>query len=193
MAPPAILFSDFTCPFSYVTEIALRRLTAGAEQPLEYRAYQLYPPSVPLPSVPPAISDSEALQSIASELDLEIEVPGFLTRTGKAHEAARFARQRGFENELRDAIFRAYWVEGQDIGRIDLLLSLLAVPDTADELRIALDIDLFTDDVVSDRRVAERLGIRFTPTLIVGTGDEARYAVGAQPLDTWRELLLHHG
>lgn len=185
---PVVLFSDFTCPFSYVTETALRRLLVEVARPVDYRAYELFPTPAPLPPAP-GLAEAEALRGLATELGIEIGEPRFLTRTGKAHEASRFARARGFEGELREAIFHAYWLQGQDIGRIDVLTLLPTLGDMADELKIALDIDAFAAEVAGDRRAAERLGVRFTPTLIVGSGSAARYAVGAQPLSALRDLL----
>jgi predicted DsbA family dithiol-disulfide isomerase len=188
---PVLLYSDFTCPFSYVTEAALRLLsTAGSDAEVGYCAFELYPAPAPLPAF--AIDDrvSEALLPLAVEAGVRLTGPAFLPRTRKAHEAACFAREHGREPAMRAAIFRAYWQDGRDIGRIDALVSLAeAVGLVAEEMKIALDIDAFADDVQRDRATAERMGIQQTPTLIIGSDAEARVIVGAHPLADLRSLL----
>ena len=107
--------------------------------------------------------------------------PGFAPRTRKAHEAARFAAERGLEAPMREAIYRALWEEGRDIGRIDVLRDLIApLGVDPEELKIALDIDRWSDEVEADERVAARLRVAAVPTLYLGTGPTARILLGAR-------------
>jgi predicted DsbA family dithiol-disulfide isomerase len=183
------LFSDFTCPFSHVTEAALRHLqTAGSGAEIDYRAFELHPVPAPLPA--PEGELPEALLALAAEAGVRIDPPAFVPRTRKAHEAARFARRHGAEGPLREAIFRAYWADAKDIGRIDVLVSLagaLGLP--AEEMKIALDIDALADEVIREHAEAERLGVRHTPTLIIGSGEASQVIVGAHPLSELQPLL----
>lgn len=176
------VFSDFTCPFSYLTEVAIRRLLVHHE-PVEvrYRAMELYPADVAIP----APADEEAWQPAAAELarslDVRLEIPSFRPRSRKAHEAACFARSRGIEDAMRDAIFHAYWVDQLDIGRIDVLTGLVAALDTDPiDLKIALDLDLHEPEAVADTELAHHLHLPGTPTIYLGSGQEARILVGAQ-------------
>jgi predicted DsbA family dithiol-disulfide isomerase len=186
---PVTLYADFTCPFSYVTEAALRHLrTAGSGVGIDYRAFELHPVPAPLPA--PEGELPEALLALAADVGVRFDPPAYVPRTRKAHEATRFARRHGAEEPLREAIFRAYWADCKDIGRIDVLVSLagaLGLP--AEEMKIALDIDTFADEVLRERTEAERLGVRHTPTLIVGSGEATQVIVGAHPLSELRPLL----
>jgi len=187
---PVILFSDFTCPFSYVTEAALRRIDAFPIERIEFRAFELYPSPAPLPDSVADAASVAPLAALADEAGVRIERREFVPRTAKAHEAARFARGHGREPALRDAVFRAYWEEGRDIGRIDVLVALGAgVGLEAEDLKIALDIDAFADEIGRERLVAEGAGVRHTPTLVVGEGAEAVTVVGAHPLEEIRTVL----
>jgi predicted DsbA family dithiol-disulfide isomerase len=84
------------------------------------------------------------------------------------------------EPEVRDALYRAYWEEGRDIGRIDVLTEIgAAFGLDATEIRITLDIEGFAEAVARDREAALRLGIQGTPGMIVGTGERAIFLLGA--------------
>jgi predicted DsbA family dithiol-disulfide isomerase len=179
-AVPVTIFSDFTCPYCYVTEAALWRAGSSGSATLRFRAYELYP--APLPATSPADEPGwrEAIAPFAEELALSISAPAFRPRTAKAHEAACFAAARGRELKLRRSIFAAYWGEGADIGRIDVLTSLAAeVGLDGEALKIALDIDLHHDDLVRHRDTAARLRIPGAPTIFVGEGALARVLIGA--------------
>lgn len=148
-----ILFADFTCPDSYSTETALVEIARELGTEVGYRAFERYPAGTPLLDMRP--------------------------RTRKAHETARFARLRGLERPMRDAIYAAHFVEGRDIGRVDVLVELgVALGLDRTELKVVLDIDQLTDAVLQDRAVAARLGITETPALVVASGSEARILTG---------------
>jgi predicted DsbA family dithiol-disulfide isomerase len=185
------LFSDFTCPYSYVTEAGLRGLVGGDEAvEIRYRALELYP----APAEPPAPAEEEGweegVRPLAERLGVALRAPGFRPRTRKAHEAARFAEERGVGEAMRAAIYRAYWAEERDIGRVDVLMEIVATlgVDPVD-LKIALDIDRYSESVVHDLWLAERLRVPGAPTLFVGTGPAATVLVGAQSPEALDEAL----
>jgi predicted DsbA family dithiol-disulfide isomerase len=189
--PLLTLFSDFTCPYSYVTEAGLRRVAGGGGAvEVRYRALELYPAPIEPPA--PAGEDGweEAVRPLAERLGIALRAPGFRPRTRKAHEAARFAEERGVGEAMRDAIYRAYWADERDIGRVDVLMEIVA-PLGVDpvDLKIALDIDRYSESVVHDLRLAERLRVPGAPTLFVGTGPTATVLVGAQSPEALDEAL----
>lgn len=179
---PVTIFSDFTCPFSYVTETALRRRTIQGGIEIAYRAFELYPAPAPLPEPEAIAAWEDALRPLASEVGIELRMPAFSTRTGKAHEAAAFAREQGHEAAMREAIFEAYWRDGSDIGRIDVLVELaIGIGLDRTQAKVVLDVDRHAEAVVRDRADALRAGIHQTPTTIIGSGPESRVIVGAFP------------
>lgn len=174
---PVTVFSDFTCAYCYATEAALWRRAERGDVELHFRAYELYPALLP---AEPAVADPAA-SALAAELGLELSPPDFRPRTAKAHEAARFAAERGVERAMRGAIYSAFWTAQKDIGRIDVLVPLIEpLGVDPEELRIALDIDRYRETVEHDREVATRLRIQAVPTLFLGTGPGATILVGAQ-------------
>jgi len=180
MAPvPATVFSDFACPFSYVTEAALRRVEAEGALTLECRAFELYPAPARLPLAP---AEVEAALPLAAALGIALRRPARAVRTRKAHELARFGERKGVGPALRAALFAACWGEGRDIGRIDVLAEVAAaVGLDATEARVVLDVDTFTE--------ARRLGITGTPVLLLGAGAAARRVDGALTIHEIRALL----
>ena len=180
MAVLVTIFSDFTCPFSYLTEVGLRRVVEAREGiEVIYRALELYPESAG--SIAPAEAEWEAARPLTERLGLPLRLPTFTPRTRKAHEAARFAAQRGIGDAMRDAIFSAYWADERDIGRIDVLMELIgSLGVDPVELKIALDIDQFEAEVARDIEVARRLRVPGAPTIFIGTGGDAAILVGAQ-------------
>ena len=188
-AVPVVVFSDFACPFSYVTETALRRLAEEVELEIDYRAFPLFPAPEPLP-LDAGMEWAEALRPLAGEAGVELRRPGYQSRTGKAHEAARLAEEKGLGGPMRAALFAAYFDGGLDIGRIDVLVDVgERVGLDRTELKVVLDIDRFTGEVERDRAVALRSGVRETPTLVVGAGASARALVGAQSYTALRDVV----
>jgi predicted DsbA family dithiol-disulfide isomerase len=188
-AVPVVVFSDFACPFSYVTEAALRRMEAAGEVEATHLAYELHPAPSPLPADRGEWMD--ALAPLAAELDLVLRAPPAPARTAKAHEAAAFAQARGVGPAMRDAIFAAYFAEGRDIARIDVLVELgAALGLDASEVKVVLDVDSLAPRIRAEQDAARRAGVQGTPTIVAGTGDEARWMVGARPFAELRAAVL---
>jgi predicted DsbA family dithiol-disulfide isomerase len=188
-AVPVVVFSDFACPFSYVTEAALRRMEAAGEVDSTYLAYELYPAPAPLPAETGEWMD--ALRPLADELGIALRVPPAPARTRKAHEAAAFAQARGAGPGMRDAIFAAYFAEGRDIARIDVLVELgAALGLDRTELKVVLDVDSMAPRIQAEQDAARGAGVEGTPTIVAGTGDEARWLVGARPYAELRAAVL---
>lgn len=188
-AVPVTVFSDFACPFSYVTEAALRRMQAAGEIAATHLAWELFPSPVPLP----AADDGEwldALRPLADELGLPLRVPAPV-RTRKAHEAAAFAAAKGVGPAMREALFAAHFADGLDIGRIDVLVEIGGgVGLDASELKVVLDVDAFSARVAGEQEAGRQAGVQGVPTVVVGTGDEARWLVGARPFAELRAAIV---
>jgi predicted DsbA family dithiol-disulfide isomerase len=192
-AVPVLVFSDFTCPFSYVTEAALRRLEDEGRAAPRYAAFELYPAPAPLPDAPSA-ADVEAARPLADELGIALAAPAAVPRTRKAHEAARHAQARGAGRAMREALFAAHFAAGRDVGRIDVLVDLAAALGLdATEAKVTLDVDRYAPAVDADRALAARLGIAAVPALVIGDGADAELVLGALPYAALRARLAARG
>lgn len=192
-----IVFADYVCPFCYLAQSALAGLEDACRVDIDVAAFELRPPGTPLPRLDSAAARSawhESVVPLAAALGVPIEFPRRVTRTRKAHEAVAWARQHGAARTLHGIIYDAYWRDGEDIGRIDVLMDL-AVSAGLDgtALKVALDIDQCTGQVERDATRAAGLGIGGVPAYVRMDGDEVTdIRAGVQTHDQLRDWVTDH-
>ena len=103
-----------------------------------------------------------------------------------AQELAKWAdSQPGFER-IHDALYKAYFVEGRNLGDIEVLVDIaksVGLPE--DAAREVLTKRTFKDAVDADWMLARQSGITGVPSFIAG-----KYkVVGAQPYDVLADLI----
>jgi predicted DsbA family dithiol-disulfide isomerase len=105
-----------------------------------------------------------------------------------AQELSKWADTKGKEEEISDALFRAYFVEVKNIGKADVLAEIAAENGlSADEAQEVLSGRLFKDAVDNDWRRCAAIGVNAVPTFLAG-----RYLmVGAQPYEELERLVEH--
>jgi predicted DsbA family dithiol-disulfide isomerase len=185
------VFSDYVCPFCYLEEPDLARVKEryGDKVEVDWRAYELRPD--PVPTLDP---DGDYLHRVwnasvypmAEALGMKLRLPPVQPRSRKALEAAEFARGRGLYNEMHNALFRAFFEDGRDIGDVEVILDVAApVGLDPNELRQALSEDRYTEKVLADEELSRKLGVSSVPTMFVTPADaqlsEAEVITGAQP------------
>jgi predicted DsbA family dithiol-disulfide isomerase len=138
---------------------------------VERGAFELRPTGTPLPDPDDARLREgweRVIEPLGRELGVTIRYPELAARTRKAHEAAVYARSEGALEAMHEAIYRAYWEDGRDIGRIDVLVEIGAtVGLDRGGLRVALDIDQWTARVLEDQARAAQLGIHGVPAYVL--------------------------
>ena len=103
-----------------------------------------------------------------------------------AQELAKWADSRRGGDRLHHLIYRAYFVEGRNIGDPGVLADLAdAAGLPVDEALVVLDQRTWRDAVDADWAMSSRSGITGVPTFVAG----GRQAVGAQPESVLRGLL----
>jgi len=103
-----------------------------------------------------------------------------------AQELAKWAdSQPGFES-IHNALYRAYFVDGRNIGDPEVLIDIAqSVGLSADAAREVLADRTFKDAVDADWEESRRRGITGVPSFIAG-----KYkVVGAQPYNVLADLL----
>ncbi len=132
----------------------------------------------------------QRLKRVADELGLPW---GTRTRTYNsrlAQELAKWAEKEGKGDEFHLAVFRAYFVEGKNIGKFDVLSSLAKSVGLAErDARKILDARTFRQAVDSDWARSRELGITAVPTFVV----DRHAIVGAQPYEVLEEFLKNNG
>jgi predicted DsbA family dithiol-disulfide isomerase len=113
-------------------------------------------------------------------------MPEIKPRSRLAQQTAAWARARGQFDVINEAIFRAYFERGEDIGQVAVLAELAGSRGLdAQSLRLALESGQYLDEVLSDERLAERYGLRGVPAFIAG----GAVLFGVQPADALEEFV----
>jgi predicted DsbA family dithiol-disulfide isomerase len=107
-----------------------------------------------------------------------------------AQELGKWADTQPQQGDIHDALFRAYFVDGKNIGRLDTLVAVAnSVGLAADKAREVLETRQFQEAVDADWQRARVLGITGVPTFVAN----GRGVVGAQPYEVLERLVLVAG
>jgi len=130
------------------------------------------------------------LKQVADELGLPLGERKKTYNSRLAQELAKWAESKGKGDPFHAAVFRAYFVDGKNIGKVDELVDLaksIGLPDK--ETRSVLELRTFKKAVDSDWSRSRALGITGVPTFVVN--DQA--IVGAQPYEILEQFLKNCG
>ena len=103
-----------------------------------------------------------------------------------AQELAKWAEAAGKGDAYHDVIFRTYFVDGKNIGRISVLVDLVrSLRLSGQEAQKVLETRAFKEEVDLDWARSRRLGITAVPTFVC----DGRAVVGAQPYEVLEALV----
>ncbi|MEM9350818.1 MAG: DsbA family oxidoreductase [Pseudomonadota bacterium] len=198
------ILSDPICPWCYIGKTQLDRALADIpEHPLtiEWHPFQLNP-DMPAGGMDraeylerkfggkeQAVQVYGQIQRHADSIGLTANL-GDIKRTPNTIDAHRLIHWAGIEakqGQVVDALFKAYFVEGRDIGDHETLAD---IADTAG-LDAAIILKLLGTDedaqMIRDRDAHSRgMGVNSVPTFIVAQ----QHAVpGAQPPELWKKVI----
>jgi predicted DsbA family dithiol-disulfide isomerase len=189
------IVSDVICPWCYIGKRRLERALArrpGLAVTRSWRAFQLNP-DLPSEGLPQALylvakfgsprNAGRAYAALAAAgrgegIDFAFDRIGRTPNTLRAHRLIRFAADEGAGDDIVEALFRGYFLEGLDIGDLDTLVDIAARTgfDCATVHRY-LAGEAGTQQVRAEDRRARRLGIHAVPCFVLERG----YAIsGAQ-------------
>jgi len=104
-----------------------------------------------------------------------------------AQELGKWAESKGRGHAYHDAVFRAYFAEGRNIGQLSELLALagsLSLP--VEEARKVLEERSFKGLVDADWQRSYRMGVQAVPTFLLN----GQFLVGAVPYEALEKLLI---
>ena len=197
-APLAIdVVSDVVCPWCFIGKRRLEKAVAAEGVPvaIRWRPYQLDP------TIPPEgksrreymaakFGSAERIKEIRARIEAAGASEGIpfafdriavSPNTLDAHRLVRWAGEAGVGDAVVEALFRAYFLEGRNIGDHSVLAETAAsagLDRTAISARLASGED--RSMIRSEVDAAQRMGVTGVPTFILA----GRYAVvGAQPAE----------
>jgi predicted DsbA family dithiol-disulfide isomerase len=127
------------------------------------------------------------LQSVASEVGLQMQSRDVVINSRRALGAAEFAREHGKFDEMHHALFKAHWELTGKLEDVDDLVRIgEGVGLDGAKLRQAIEDGRYEPLLDDTRHEAESVGINAIPAHVFG----GRYLVlGAQPYETFQQVL----
>ncbi|PIF45860.1 putative DsbA family dithiol-disulfide isomerase [Chryseobacterium sp. 52] len=200
------IWSDVMCPFCYIGkhnfEQALEKLPFKNEVEVEWKSFQLDPT---LDAVQPqntiqyfkekkGFPEAQATQMIGqvaqagkgAGINFDFE-KALIINTFAAHKLLHLAKKYGKANEMEEALFKAHFIDGKNVGDMDELVSLAeSLNIDKNEAREALLSDQFDYEINQDIQEAKNNGISSVPFFVLN----GKYAVsGAQPAEVFADAL----
>ena len=126
------------------------------------------------------------LKQVAHELGLPLGERKKTYNSRLAQELAKWAESKGKGDQFHEAVFRAYFVDGKNIGKAEemvLLAKSVGLPDK--EARRILESRAFREAVDSDWSRAHAMGITAVPTFVI----DQQAVVGAQTYEVLEQFL----
>ncbi len=128
----------------------------------------------------------QRLNQVARELGLPFSERKMTYNSRLAQELAKWAESKGVGEEFHRAVFRAYYVDTKNIGKVDELLRLAAsVGLPQEEAKGVLEQRSYREAVDADWTRCYDLGITAIPTFVI----DREWIVGLQPYEVFEQLL----
>jgi predicted DsbA family dithiol-disulfide isomerase len=182
------VFSDYVCPFCYVGKRRADRLREEFDVEVEYAPFEIHP-EVPPEGVPANYLGRgyyekawRAVVALAEEEGLDMKPPPVIANSRCALVGAEFALEHGRFDAYHEAVFRAYFCDGRNIGDVAVLADLAR--------DVGLDAEAFVAHVEARKRDVDlsrafEAGVWGVPTFLIGS----RAVVGAQPYAVLRAAV----
>jgi predicted DsbA family dithiol-disulfide isomerase len=199
------IWSDIACPFCYIgkkhLEEALEKFANAKDIEIVWKSFQLDPEMKPTSgqslyeslaerkgwsiAQTKQITQNVIKMGVAAGLQLNFDkvIPA---NTYKAHCLLQFAKNANKGNEVKEALFKAYFTDGKDIANEQILM----------EIAQSAGLNEFTPTVFSSEKILEKIqtdiyesrqvGVQGVPFFVINN----QYAIsGAQPANVFTNTL----
>jgi predicted DsbA family dithiol-disulfide isomerase len=196
------IWSDVQCPWCYIGKRKFEAGSEGFDVEVEYHSFELSPDTpvdfdgtpadylaqrkgLPMAQVEQMI---DRVAGIAKSVGLDYDYDHMhQTNTVISHELIHFAKSKGRQIEMKERLLKAYFINGEHVGRIPDLVAI-AVELGFDEAEVteALESHRYLADVKADVALAQEYGIQGVPFFVI----DGKYGVsGAQEAQTFANVL----
>jgi predicted DsbA family dithiol-disulfide isomerase len=165
-------FFDAVDPLSFAMHRALGSLEAHRGVRAVRIPIESYPADAPLTDTQDPFWQTRWAEGrrIAEDMGFSLASPDLVPRSSKAHELILHAEESDLGRPALDAIFAAYFLEGQDIGRIDVLVDIAqSVGLGLTESKAVLDVDRYGTEILEAHQQALEAGVTSVPALVTPT------------------------
>ena len=116
-----------------------------------------------------------------------MRLPPVQPRTRLAHAAAKWAADNGKFTSFNRELFKAFFQDGRDIGKLDILLQIAEKLEMDPEKFVSgLQMDAYERRVLQDEEMARQADVRAVPAYVV---NGTVLAAGVQSLAQLQQLL----
>lgn len=195
------IVSDVICPWCYIAKKQLAQAfeTTGLAShfAVSWRPFELNP-DMPIEGVDRVIYRTHKFGSWERSLALDADVAAAGQRAGitfrhdlmkrtpnsfQAHRLILLAGHDGAQNAMVDALFQAYFIEGRDVGKTEVLIEI-AIQAGIDGERASkfLDSNIGAEEIRQQEQSAYNAEISGVPTFILNGEVIFSGAVGAEAM-----------
>jgi predicted DsbA family dithiol-disulfide isomerase len=187
-----IAYSDNICPFCTVGAKRLKKLQQELDFDVEWKAFEIHP-ETPKEGMKTANYfpnyDMKKMKNHIENFgeDVGIKLNGDILANSKLSLAANeFAKEKGKFNEFQEAIFKANFEDGENIGDINVLLAIAqGIGLNKEELSQYLRNQENLNAIDESSAQAKKLGITGVPSFIINN----KMVVGAQSSEVLKEFI----
>jgi predicted DsbA family dithiol-disulfide isomerase len=196
MSKPVLeVFSDYVCPWCYLASARVARLKKEHGVEVQFVHFPLHPETPP---------DGKSLEQLfagrgydiakmQAQMRARMQAEGLpygdrkMTYNSRlAQELGKWADTQPGGEAIHDALFRAYFVDGRNIGDPQVLVEVAeSVGLPGDKAREVLEQRSFKAAVDADWQKSRQYGVTGVPTFVSG----GRGVVGAQPYEMLEQLV----
>lgn len=191
------IVSDVVCPWCYIGQERLNKALkqSGLKAEINWKPYQLNP-DMPIEGADKfkfledkfggsgkdmfkRVEDTAGAEGLAFKTENIANIPN----TIESHRVMHLAKEKGLQNEMADAFFKAYFVDGIDLTTTDGILKV-AVNGGLDknEASTYLQSEKATNEVKATEQQYKVAGVSAVPTFIIND----KYMIqGAQAPETF--------
>ena len=200
------IVSDIACPWCAIgyarLERAIERLGPNYDVAVKWHAFELNPghsgqgePILPALAKKYGRSEDEMranqnqMMTIAKDLGLNFDKlqERYTCNTFDAHRLVTWAGEKGQQTPMKQALFDAYFGQGLDVSKHDVLLSCVeAAKLEPTQAKKILESDQFSANVREEEATYQKAGVSSVPAFIINN----KYLIsGAQEPDTFVQAL----
>jgi predicted DsbA family dithiol-disulfide isomerase len=192
-----VVVSDYVCPWCYIGAKRVADFEREFDVDVTWWPFELHPET---PREGRDISDvverrgsayRDHLRAYAAEAGITLASNRRLSNSHRALELAEFAKDRGRFRPVHNALFRAYFEEGRDIGSAEVLAAIAADAGLdPEEFRFECLLGRYAELVDRSTALARQKGFTSTPTMVF----DDRFALsGAQDYNVYTSVLERLG
>ena len=200
------VWSDYVCPFCYIgkrqLEMAIKNSGYDGQIDVEFKSF-LLDPTTPIDTEESIytslarkynMSEQEVenmtknVASRAKEVGLDYNFDDMKTaNTTAAHRLAKLAAEQGKAEIYNERLMKAYFLEGEAIGRHDVLKRLAKEAELDMEaVQRVLESNQYEEAIEQDIYEAQQIGVRGVPFFVFNN----KYGVsGAQPQGLFEQTI----